>query len=301
METKVNYVIVGFFVVLLSVALIGGILWLAAGPQYRKTYDLYQTYIRESVSGLNLNAPVKYRGVDVGRVREIALDPDNPEQVRLILDIERGTPVKEDTIAFLRVQGLTGIAYVDLKGGSRTSPLLQRRPGEKYPTIKSGPSLLARLDDALFQLLDNLNRISGSVNQVLNPENRKALADTLVHLEKVSRILSARAGTIDATIAHAERTTAELPGLVDRVGHSAQAVEKMATELAKTGESVRGLAGESRGDIEEFSMTTLPDLQRLVMQLRKLTASLQQVSEELEQNPAILLRGRQPQPPGPGE
>ncbi len=301
METKVNYVIVGVFVVVLSTVLIAGVLWLAAGPQYRKTYDVYQTFIRESVSGLNVNAPVKYRGVEVGRVQKIALDPANSEQVRLILDIERGTPVKEDTIAFLRVQGLTGIAYVELKGGSRTSPLLQARPGEKYPTIKSGPSLLARLDDALFQLLGNFNRVSVSINQVLSPENRKALGDTLAHLETLTRTLSARAGTIDATMADMERTTAALPELVDRLGRSAGAVEKMAAELAKTGESVQGLASESRAGVEQVSTATLPEMQRLVTDLRKLTASLQQVSDELEQNPAVLLRGRQPPPPGPGE
>ena len=78
----------------------------------------------ESVSGLNLNAPVRYRGVDVGRVRAIALAPGNVEQVQVTLDIERGTPVKEDTVAMLETQGLTGIAYVDLTAGRRDSPAI---------------------------------------------------------------------------------------------------------------------------------------------------------------------------------
>ena len=92
-------------------------LWLSSGGAYRKAYDTYQAYMSESVSGLSLDAPVRYRGVEVGRVRKIALAPENIEQVQLTLDIERGTPVKEDTVAVLRVQGLTGIAYVELSGG----------------------------------------------------------------------------------------------------------------------------------------------------------------------------------------
>ena len=101
-------------------------LWLSSGKYYRKSYDTYQTYMTESVSGLNLNAPVRYRGVDVGRVRKIALAPGNVEQVQVTLDIERGTPVKEDTVAMLQTQGLTGIAYVELTAGHRESAPLRR-------------------------------------------------------------------------------------------------------------------------------------------------------------------------------
>ncbi|MHB8426113.1 MAG: MlaD family protein, partial [Gammaproteobacteria bacterium] len=120
METKVNYVAVGIFVLLLGTALIGGVLWISSGTAYRAAYDTYLTYMNESVSGLSVSAPVRYRGVEVGRVRRIALAPNDPEQVELTLDIERGTPVSQDTVATLRTQGLTGIAFVDLSGGSRS-------------------------------------------------------------------------------------------------------------------------------------------------------------------------------------
>jgi phospholipid/cholesterol/gamma-HCH transport system substrate-binding protein len=300
-ETKVNYVLVGLFVLLLSVALIAASLWLAAGPQFRKTYDTYQTFIRESVSGLNLNAPVKYRGVVVGRVRDMALDPADSEQVRVLLDIERGTPIKVDTIAFLRLQGLTGIAYVELSGGSRSSPLLQRHGGEKYPTIKAGPSLMVRLDSALFSLLADLHHISTGIDEVLSKENRKALGDTLAHLEKVSRVLAARTTAIDATLANSARASAELPGLVERLGYASEAAGKMANQLTQTGKSVQDLAGESRGDLRQFTASTLPELQRLVEQLRELAASLRRVSSDLEQNPEALIYGRRPLPAGPGE
>ncbi|MDE2089916.1 MAG: MCE family protein, partial [Gammaproteobacteria bacterium] len=114
METKVNYAVVGLFVLVLGAALIGIVLWLSAGNFNRQAYVTYYAYMQESVSGLNVNAPVKYHGVDVGRVRRIMLDPHDPARVRLVLDVVRGTPVKTDTVAMLAAQGLTGIAYVEL-------------------------------------------------------------------------------------------------------------------------------------------------------------------------------------------
>ena len=89
MEEKLNFTLVGVFVLVLSAGLIGGVLWLSSGKSYRTQYDIYQTYTSDSVAGLNLNAPVRYRGVEVGRVRKIALAPGNVEQVQLTLAIKR--------------------------------------------------------------------------------------------------------------------------------------------------------------------------------------------------------------------
>ena len=119
-----NYTLVGAFVIVLAAVLIGGLLWIASGGALRKHYDLFTAIEEESVAGLNLNAPVKYNGVEVGKVRDIQLDPADPQRVQLTFAIERGTPVKVDTVAVLKTQGLTGIAYVELAGGSRTAALL---------------------------------------------------------------------------------------------------------------------------------------------------------------------------------
>lgn len=305
MESKINYTVVGLFVLLLSAALIAGILWLGTGKQYRTSYDTYLAYFRESVSGLNRNAPVKYRGVAVGVVRQIAIDPANPEQVRLELGIERGTPIKEDTIAVLKVQGLTGIAYVELSGGGRDAPALKPKPGDKYPVIRTGPSLLARLDTAVTDLLSNLNRTTERVNALLDEENRLAFKTTLADIAAVAHTLAKNRGALDAGMADAAkamensaRATAELPQLIERIGRSADALEKMATEAARASASAR-ITVENVG--QRLSAESLPEAERLLNELRELTASARRVSEQLEQNPAALLRGRQASPPGPGE
>ncbi|MHB9101364.1 MAG: MlaD family protein [Sulfuricella sp.] len=293
MESKVNFAIVGLFTVTLVAALIAILLWLGTGGRYYKIYDTYYAYMNESVSGLNLNAPVKYRGVAVGNVRDITLDPANSERVRLLLRIERGTPVKEDSVAVLRTQGLTGIAYVELTGGSLQSPLLKPKRDEKYPVIHTGPSLMTRMDTALTSLLTNISRVSDNINAVLDEDNLRAFKRSLAQIDVVTRMLAARSTTIEAgvnnaakTLEHSARASADLGRLIERAGRSAEAVERLANETSRTAAAVPG---------------TLQGIQLLVDDLRELSASLRRVSDQLERNPNTLLFGK-PQPePGPGE
>jgi phospholipid/cholesterol/gamma-HCH transport system substrate-binding protein len=307
-ETKVNYAIAGLFVLVLATALIGGILWLSAGNQYRKNYDVYLAYMSESVSGLNLNASVKYRGVDVGRVRQIELDSGNSERVRLELDIERGTPVKTDTVAVLKVQGLTGIAYVELAGGSRDSPPLKAEGKQQYPVIKTGPSLLVRLDTALTDVVASLNRTSANVNAVLDEDNRNSLKRTLADLATLSHTLAGRSGTIDAgvtdvarTMQNTARVSAELPRLLERIGRSADAVDKLAADIGRTNATAADTLQGVRADVQRFTSESLPELEKTLAEVRDLTAAAQRLARELEQRPSALLYGKQPAPPGPGE
>ena len=137
MEDKVNYTAVGAFVLVLGAALIAAVLWLSAGIAGKKHYGTYQSIIRESVSGLSLDAPVKYLGVNVGKVSEIAIDPSNSSQVRLRFRIETGTPIKEDTEAVLKTQGLTGIAFVELTGGTASAKALAAATDDDIPRSES--------------------------------------------------------------------------------------------------------------------------------------------------------------------
>jgi len=299
-ESKVNFTVVGLFTLVLGAALIAILLWLGNSGKYYKVYDTYYAYMNESVSGLNLNAPVKYRGVEVGNVRGIRLDPGNSERVRLVLKIEHGTPIKEDTVALLRTQGLTGIAYVELTGGSVHSPLLTTPSKEKYPVIRTGPSLLVRLDTSLTSLLANINLMSNNINAVLDEDNRRAFKRSLTQIDAVTHLLAARSASIGAgienatkTLEHSARASAELVRLVERVGRSAEAVERLADESTRTASEATRAAAEVPG--------TLQDMRLLVDDLRDLSASVRRVSGQLERNPNALLFGKQPPEAGPGE
>ncbi len=300
METKVSYTIVGIFVLVFSMALIAGVVWLGAGAEYRKSYNDYLVYMNESVAGLNLNAPVRYRGVSVGRVKEISIAPDKQESVRLLLEIESGITIRESTVATLRSQGLTGIATIELSGGDVQSPVLEAKNGEKYPVIRSAPSLMTRLDATITPILTNLNESIGRLNDTLSEKNRADLSRILSDLAKLSDILARRSneidsGVIDASkmLANGEKASESLPQLIQRLGKTADEFEKMAKDASQSSAAARSTIAH----VDE----TIPEFRSLMAQLNDLSASLKRVSVEIERNPAILVYGRPAGRSGPGE
>jgi len=288
--------------------LVAGLLWLASGGAWQEKYDVYLAVEDESVAGLNLDAPVKYNGVDVGKVQAISLDKANPLRVILLFAIARGTPIKEDTIAILKTQGLTGIAYVELSGGSVASPTLQTLPGARYPQIKTAPSLSARLENVLTNVLAKLDSTSGNINAILSKENQTAIQSTLADMAIVARTIAARKDSFDSGLADAALTlkntalvSAKMDGLADRIGRSADAVAKMGDEVARTSVSAGKTVDVIGADVKRFSTETLPELERLLGELSTLSGSLRRLSEQTRRDPSGLIFGRTPVPEGPGE
>ena len=303
-----NYAFVGGFVLVLGSALIAGVLWLASGGAFQTKYDPYLAISDESVAGLNLNAPVKYNGVDVGKVRSIQLDAENPERVRLVFAIERGIPIKEDTVAVLKTQGLTGIAYVELGGGTRESPALRATDGETYPVIRTKPSLSARLENVLTNVLAKLDRTTSNIDAMLSVENQLAVKSALADLAAVMRTIAARKDTLDKGIVSAERTfdnsarvTSQLGPVIERIGRSADAVEKMGNDASEATKTAGKTINSMGADVQRFTGETLPELERLLGELTVLSASLRRLSDQTQRNPSGLIFGRTPVPAGPGE
>jgi phospholipid/cholesterol/gamma-HCH transport system substrate-binding protein len=304
----VNYPLVGAFVLLLASALIAAALWLASGGAFKVKYDLYQAIEAESVAGLNLNAPVKFNGVDVGKVREISLDLNDPERVRLLFAIKHGTPIKEDTVAVLKTQGLTGIAYVELSGGGRDSPLLRASANSDYPQIRTKPSLSARLENILSSVLSNLDSTAKNINAFLSVENQASLKNTLADIASVAHTIALRKETLDAGISNAGRTlqhsaqaSEQLAPVLERVGRGADAIAKMGNEVASTSALAGQTVNAVGNDVKRFTAETLPELERLLGELSTLSTSLRRLTEQTERNPAGLLFGRRAVPEGPGE
>lgn len=307
---------------MLGAILILALLWLASGGNLQKKYDLYLAVVEESVAGLNLNAPVKYNGVDVGKVQSIQLDRVNPQRVQLIFAIGRGTPIKVDTVAVLKTQGLTGIAYVELNGGAKNAALLVATDGQQYPVIQTKPSLSTRLENIMTTVLAKLDATSSNIDSLLSRENQQALKSTLADIAVVARTIAARKSDIDAGIVNVARTadntaraTRKLNPIIDKIqpvvdqlgitiaqiNKSALAIEKAAKEAA-VASNIAGKTVESVGaNIERYSVETLPEVQSLLIELNDLSTSLKRLVEQTERDPASLLRGRSLVPNGPGE
>jgi phospholipid/cholesterol/gamma-HCH transport system substrate-binding protein len=314
MTSKSSYIRMGLFVVVLTTALIWGALWLSAGGAPGE-FDFYTTYMNESVSGLSPDAALTYRGVNVGKVREITIDPNNPNRVRLLLQVKHGVPIKQDTEATLAMQGLTGLATIDLLGGSPESPALTMTEGEPYPVIPSRPSLLVRLDSVVSDLLGNLIAMSQKVNEMLDEDSRTNVAKTLAHIEAITGTLageSSRLGAIvndaEAAMKNARQASTALPDLMRDVSRSTQTLAVMAEQLRAAGETINATsktlqrtAATSGTDVQRFTASTLPDITAMTRDLRDASENLRRISESIERDPSVLLYGRAEQKRGPGE
>lgn len=308
MDDKVNYGLVGAFVLLLGAALVAAVLWLAAGSHGTRRYAGYQSIMRESVAGLNIDAPVKYLGVDVGKVSRIEIDPADSSQVRLGMLIEQGTPIKTDTEAVLKTQGLTGIAFVELDGGSPDAPVLRAADASELPLIRSRPSLSTRLETVLSTGMAGFDRLSGSLGDTLDAENRAALKQTLADTATLTHALASQQAALASGIADAARTarntaraSERLATVVDRVAGAADSVDRMAKTVSAAGEQVGRDVGRAATGVDDLRAEATPALAQLLSELNRLAVSLQRLSEQTERSPNSLLVGAPQRSPGPGE
>ena len=324
-----NYAIVGAFVLLLGAGIIAAFLWLASGGALQKKVDTYLAVLEESVAGLNVNAPVKYNGVDVGKVQGIQLDPNNPERVQLVFSIQQGTPIKVDTVAVLKTQGLTGIAYIELDGGTIDAAPLVATGQEKYPVIKTIPSLGTRLETVLTTVLAKLDKTSSNVDSLISPQNQLAFKSILSDMAIISKTIAARQHDIDSGLTNLAKTAsntasatqkigplidqlqpviAQLDPVIKQLGNTINGVNKSALAIENAGNAAT-TAGNSAGkaaqlvgsNVERLSNETLPEIQSLLTELNALSVSIKILVEQTERDPASLLRGRRTTPDGPGE
>ena len=307
MTNRFNYALVGVFVLVLGAAWLVISLWLTLGD-YTKKYTTYRVYIDESVSGLYQDAPVKYRGVDVGKVTEIKLNPMVPDQVQLTLALESTTPIREDTVAELSVQGLTGIASLELKGGSLDSPMLTAKEGQEYPVIPSTPSFFARLDTSATQLIANFNALANSLVKLLDEDGRRSLHEILAHINNITAAIARRDNELEQIIVSTSRmmeggadAVEQLNPVLAQIDTSAKSVELMADSFTEVSNSLDRYIDSSGSGVQQFTQQTLPEFGAMVTELRQLANTLQNLGEKLEDDPRALLYGNKLQPPGPGE
>lgn len=307
MQARVGYAAVGLFVLVLGAALLGSALWLGSGRQRGEFRDYY-AYSNESVAALGPSSRVTYRGVDVGSVTAIELDPQDPTRVRLTFAIRAGTPIKTDTVASIAMQGLTGLGSVELSGGTRQAPLLEATPGSEHPVITMEPSLFNRLDTALRSAMTTLDEVSRRLLVVLDDDNATAIAATLANAQRVTTDLAGQGERIGRTLVDLERIAAAgaqaadtLPRLSADVQRVLGDAQGLITALRASTEQVTAAAGQSTAQLEYSAGVLLPEIERLVVDLRQTTDSLGALGEHLSSNPQMLLFGPPQVQPGPGE
>lgn len=300
METRANHTLTGLFVVVFTAAAVLLGLWIAGELRQGDT-QAYTVYLDEPVSGLNENSTVLFQGVPVGKLRSLSLDPEDPARVRLVIDLEADTPVREDTRAVLRTQGATGLMRLELEGGSADASPPPQPEGEPYPVIESRPSFWSRVDGSVDEGLDTFGKLAHQLDRLLDDETIDSLAESLANLHQFSEALARNTDQVDRVMSNVAVMSDNLPATLARVDRALLAFEDMSRGLETTGTDLSLAAEKGRDGLGRFSEQTLPELDALLLELHQLSGSLRLLSDELAENPEMLIFGRPEAEPGPGE
>jgi phospholipid/cholesterol/gamma-HCH transport system substrate-binding protein len=304
MEARANYVAVGAFVLVVLVGILVGSLWLAR-VQFSTQYQYIETNIAGPVSGLSSGASVRLNGIDVGRVAKIDLNPDDPTLVTLLLQVRGTIPIHSDAVASIESQGLTGVSYVEMSGGTRNSPPLTASQGQRYPRIASRPSSLQQVFNNAPELVGRLLVIGDRLEALLDDKNRDAIAQTLGNVRETTSALAHRSREIDGLIAdgaaamrHLANASASLEVVADNLERSSGKGDQLITSARDTFDRATKLASDldalvqaSRPGLRELTTNAVAQLDELLAETRRLVASLNRVSTGLERDPSGLLLG----------
>jgi len=303
----VNYALVGLFVVILAVAAVATGLWLTTGLD-RTAYRRYSIYMNESSYGLGRDSTVTYYGVNVGQVVDVRIEDHGDMNVHTIIEVQADTPVTEGTVASLSVRGVTGIAYIELSGGEPGGRRLRASKGEPYPVIPYKRSLITRLDQAVNEGMNTLERIGNRIDALLSPDNVKHIQNTLANVDTLTAELSDRSRQLKHTLAAVNRAARSGGGAADQATETLQQAQKALDDFTRMTDSVDRAAGEigelgrqGQSAVGDMRHQTLPQLRTLSAEVRKAAAALRSLSESLQRDPGQLLRGRHRPAPGPGE
>jgi phospholipid/cholesterol/gamma-HCH transport system substrate-binding protein len=320
MESKVNYSLVGMFVLVLLAATALTAWWLASGGSGRQ-YTPYLVYATDSVSGLNADSRVYFNGVDVGRVDDIRIDRSNPERIRIRVLIDETVPVLSTTSAQLRPQGVTGLSVLNLQGGAGGEEL-RAEEGQCCPVIPYEPSLFSKLEGGINETMVQVLEVSRRLERVLSDDNLAHMERTLENLETFSSSLAAERDHLASLLRDASRTaenTAEitasgrvlvrraestLTGLDRRIADlsaTMDALQATAADVSEAAESTVAFTRAGERTADDISRRTLPEISLLIRDLRDLSRRLADFTSALDKDPSRLIFGGEERPPGPGE
>lgn len=325
MESKLNYTIVGLFVAILLTGSILFLYWLSktSGDQQ---YDYYHLYMTESVSGLSADAAVKYMGVDVGKVTEVDINPNNSEQVALLLQIRRGIPIKVDTKASLRFYGVTGLAFIELTGAGKDSPLLTAENEGEIPVITESASTFSNIEKTLNDLAANSSTVLQKIDKLLSVDNlnnvddilqqtKLILSDVNQYQPQIATLIEngivAEKSIEDAfnTFSKAAESLASMTDDLASQGHVMQSnVTKTLSEIDLAAQTVKSMANSFQYNYADKgqAVTTevaqsLTSFQQLLSEMERLMIDLQRTVINIENSPSDILLKSNKTKLGPGE
>lgn len=310
METRASYMLVGGFVLSFLAGLIAFAIWIAK-VDLDAEYKDYDIYFDGTVSGLYKRSIVYYLGIPVGDVRDITLAPNDPSKVRVWVRLRAEVPVSEASVARLEFQGLTGVAYIELSGGSTNAPPLESHLGAERPIIASEPSPLLEIFDSAPNLVNEAIKTIGQIQKILSNNNVDNISKTLANTERLTGNLAKGTDNIDVLVsdvrtilAEAKNAAVKLNALLDNgnalIEEDARQLVAEASNTMKAATAmlnrVDGLVAANEDTVTQFIGGSLPEVSRMILDLRLTARSLSRLVNRIEQNPSEAIFGAKEAP-----
>lgn len=299
MEREANYITVGAFVLLVIAMGTLFVFWYTDRGDEREV-TRYEIYFNGSVSGLSEGSPVRYLGVDVGRVVKMALDTRTPDRVQVIVDVDNKAPVSDQTLATLSLQGVTGLLYIDLERDQGDKPVMARVPSQHYPVIRSVQSDFDLLIASIPELFSQASSLAKRIGDLFSNENVAAATRTVENLSQASEELPAAMHELRQLVADLRRTAHEIETAAASVNDVTETagpdiklaldrVRAVAENLAATSSQLETLVAENRTNITRFSDRGLKELENLIRDSRQAAQEFRSLTRSLKNNPAQLI------------
>lgn len=276
MEMQARYTLVGGFVATFLVLMVVFLIWLG-NSGFSKDMLYYDIYFTGSVSGLKEGSSVSYRGIPVGTVSEMLIDPQNVERIRVTVALESSVPIKEDAFASLELLGITGGSYIQLNGGSQSSPILRTASGHRYPIITARSSRLEEVVDSVPGLLRQLSEAVASFKGFFSPENQKAAQEIFAHLKGLANELSGKT------------SHASLSQVTDSIFQTSQKMQVAFDEIGIAAKKVNLVLQKNEKNISDFLLLGTTSIHSFFKEGVSTFASIRRVSEQLEKSPRRFL------------
>jgi len=319
MNNRVNYTMVGF-IVLFGVALMLGFTYWLLQPAKVDTTRKYIIYFDESVLGLNIDSSVKYRGIDVGKVKRLRINPKNTEQVEVLIEILKTTPIKSSTVAKLTSQGITGLSYINLSLGDNNAPPLEAKPGEEYPVIKTEPSFFERFEKSLGSVSTKLSKTLSKTEQLLGDHNQEQvsllLRKSASFMDKMEQLLTDETiSDLQAGVKNFRSSSAKLDAMMpkidmfiqnsveweDKISGSFESIMTSYVGIRAAMDEINRAVASGEFNVKAIAGDIVPTMNNTFLEMQHLMIDLENVLNQYERSPSDILFKKETIKKGPGE
>lgn len=300
MDSRINFFKVGLFVSIISFFLVVFIFWLGKYGLEDKKYDEYITYFSESVSGLNIGSSIKYKGFDVGVVKDIKIDPHNSERIQIDIQIQKGTPIKEDNFAVLGNLGITGLKYIELQGGSKDSQLLSANSkGTKI--IASKRSALSSFVDSTEDITKELILLLVQIKKVLDDRNLANFSAILSNSEKTMQNIENFSSYLVKNQEKIDELLNSIKTLSINGSSSFKSVQESSDQFKILISKIQEEFDKGSFDIRSLTQDSLDSLTSLIKSFEDSLNETQDLINNINESPSDLLLKQKTIKYGPGE